>query len=241
MFNNVGNNNSNSKNVNTKIRTFYGETACLQLSFWNENVSIKINPLQGVSSDGIRQYDYTRRANTALTADKCIALAEKIEEVILPAIEKVKKEKKLEAPVNTGLQVGNKGSAIFVEYKNDDKNIPYLYLTVYTNIGQDGKAPKDGVYSYKFAKINTVDNYDPENGTGTDDSVDAEFMFFYEKIKNITDVSGTAAHSINMDIDNKASSGNRGSGNNNFSNNSNTSQNYSAPVNDFNMNEGLPF
>ena len=241
MFNNSGNN-SNNKNVNTKIRTLYGETACLQLAYWNENISIKVNPLQSVNAEGMRQYDYSRRASTALSTDKCAALAAKIEEVIFPAIQQVKKDKKLDNPVNTGLHVGNKGSAIFVEYKNDDNDVPSLYLTVYTNIGQDGKAPKDGVYSYKFSKVDTIDNYDPETGTGTDDSVDAEFMFFYEKIKNITDISGAAAHSINVDMDSKTNAGNRSNNNNNFSNNNNnTSSNYSAPVNDFNMDGGLPF
>lgn len=238
MFGNQ-NNNSANKNVNTKVRTLYGETACMQLSFWNENISIKINPLQGVSSEGIRQYDYTRRANTALTMDKCIALATKIREVIFPVMAKVKQDKKLTAPVSTGLSVGNKGSSLMIEYKNDDKNNPYVYLTLYTNIGQDGKAPKDGVYSYKFSKVNTVDNYDPEKGTGTDDSVDAEFMFFYEKIKNIADIAGTAAHSVNMDTELKAAMGAKNGGGG-FSNNNNTPSNYSAPVSDFSGFGGEP-
>lgn len=243
MFGNTGNNNNNDRSTNTKIKTFFGDLSCLQLAYWNENLSIKINPLQGVSADGIRQYDYTRRANTALTPDKCIALKEKIDEKILSKMKEVKEKGTLDAPVNTGVSVGNKGIAVFIEYKNDENEKPYVYLTIYTNIGQDNKAPKDGVYSYKFAKVNAVDDYDPESGTGTDSYVDAEFLFFYDKLKNIADICGTAAHSVNVDNSFKSTAPRNNGGNYSSYNNQNSqasNNNYSAPVSSFN-DEEFPF
>lgn len=205
MFGGLGGsqNNNGTPSVNTKIRTMYGDTACMQLSYWNENISIRINPLSGVNEQGIRQYDYNRRGSTALTTDKCMALAEEIKNKILPEIEKVKTTNKLEKAISVGLTVGKQGSAFFIEYKEDDKGTPCLYATLYTNIGQDNKAPKEGVYSYKFTKTTVVDNYDPESGTGTESTTEAEFLYFYEKLKSMPDVQGTAAHSTVMDNTNK--------------------------------------
>lgn len=238
MFGNVGNNNSNDRSINTKIKTFFGEISCLQITYWNENISLKINPLQGVTPDGLRQYDYNRRANTALTSEKCIALADKIKKNILPKIEEVQKTGILDKPINVGVSVGTKGSAIFIEYKNDENNTPYLYLTVYTNIGQDNKAPKDGIYSYKFAKINVIEDYNPDDGSGKDSFIDAEFLFFYDKIKNISDICGTAAHSVNMDSTFKSSNtkNNYSSFNSNNINSTSNNNNYSAPVSSFDSN-----
>lgn len=244
MFGNTGNNNRNEVSVNTRIRTFYSDISCLQLSYWNENMSIKINPLQSVTAEGIRQYDFNRRANTALTSDKAIALQTEIEKKLLPEIEKVKQTGKLEAPVNVGLPVGNKGSAIFFEYKNDEKEEPSVYLTIYTNIGQDNVAPKDGVYSYKFNKVKLIDNYDPENGTGTDSYVESEFLFVYNKLKTIADVFGNAAHSVNSEKAYHGNSNNYQRGGYNANSNSTPQQqassSYSAPVSSFDVSE-LPF
>ena len=232
MFGNVGNNNTNERNTNTKIKSFFGELSSLQLTYWNENISIKINPLTGVNADGIRQYDYNRRASTALTQEKCIAIADGIKKKILPLIEsKVVPEK----PVSVGVSVGTKGSAICVEYKKDDKEIPSAFLTIYTNIGADGKAPQDGIFTYKFAKTTVSEDYDPETGESTDVTVEAEFLFFYEKIKNISDVIGTAAHSVNNDAAyKKPSTGNYNSTSNN------SGGNYSAPVTNY-TGDNFPF
>lgn len=193
-FSGNGQNNSNTPNVTTKIRSLYSDTACMQLSYWNENLSIRINPMIGINEQGIRQYDYNRRGSTALTSEKCTALAAKIKEIILPEIEKVKKTNKLEKPINVGLVVGQRGSSFFIEYKPDDSGKPSVYATLFTNVGQDNKAPKDGVYTYKFIKTTVIDNYDPESGTGTESVEEAEFMFFYEKLKNLAMLQATIAH-----------------------------------------------
>lgn len=247
MFGGLGNNQNNNNgapNINTKIRTLFGDISCLQLTYWNENLSIRINPLMSINEQGIRQYDYNKRGITALTADKCLALSEKIKSVILPAIYKVYTTNVLDKPLNVGFSVGNKGTAFFIEYKPDNKGVPSLYATLYTNMSQDNKAPQDGVYSYKFTKTPTVDNYDPETGTGSYGFVEAEFMFFYDKIRTIADVFGTAAHSKSMDRANRPSNNNNGNGGFNNGGNSkfnNAPQNnYTAPVSNFDPND-LPF
>lgn len=252
MFGTNSGNNNNDVNVNTKIRTFFGEISCLQMTYWNDKISIKINPLQSVNADGIRQYDFNRRANTALSGDKCIALREKIVEKILPEMEKVKKGNSLEKPVNVGVSVGTNGSGIFIEYKNNDKGKPSAFLTVFTSVGQDNKANPEGTFSYKFEQIPVIENYNSDTGEGSISYIESEFLFFFDKIKNIADVSGSSAHSNNLE---NAYKSNRKQGssysnynnpsNNSFGNNnqgfgnSNTNNN-TAQLETYNMDD-LPF
>ena len=234
-----GYNNTNTKNVTTRIRTYYSDISSLQLSHWNENISIRINPLKEITPEGIRTYDYTRKASTALTADKSLALSKEIEEKILPKIKEYKETGIFNGPVNAGVSVGNKGSAIFISYEKDDKDIPYVFITIYMNIDPEKNiAPADSKFSYKFAKVTVIENYNPETGEGTEVQIDGEFLFFYEKIKNIVDTFGSIPHSINNENAYKAEVSTR-SNNKNFSNN-NGQQNYNAPVNNFNDNE-FPF
>ena len=252
LSNNYGanNNSNNTKNVTTRIKTLYGDTASLQLSYWNENLSIKINPLMSVDASGLRQYDYNRRATTAFTTEKAEAMCKKIKKKILTKIEEIEDGGTLDETINVGVSVGTKGSAIFVRYANDENSIPSVYLDVYTNIGEDGKAPKDGIYSYKFNKTEVMDSYDPETGEGHKVITESEFEFFFKKLDTLSDVVGTAAHSVALENDYKSSypSNNNSGYQNNYNNNnyqqpSNTSTNnsgYSASVTEFNE-SAFPF
>lgn len=235
-----GQNNNNDRSINTRIKTFFSNLSCMQMSYWNDNLSLRISPCSGTNPDGIRQYNYNQKISTAISGEKCLALYNKIKETIIPALDVYKKDKTFEKPINVGVQVNNKGSAVFIELKKDEKDIPYVFLTMYTNIGQDNKAPKEGVYSYRFNKTIIVTDYDPENGTGTDEYIDAEFAFFCEKLKTMPDINGTAAHSVNTNAAYKTQSPSSG-GFQNSQQQQNTSQNnYSAPVSSFDS-EDFPF
>ena len=257
MFsNNYGSNNNsnNTRNVTTKIKTFYGDTASLQLSYWNENLSIKINPLINVDASGLRQYDYNRRVSTAFTPEKAEAMCKKIKKKIISKIEEVEDGGTLDEVINVGVSVGTKSSAVFVKYAKDENDIPSVYLVVYTNIGEDGKAPKEGIYTYKFNKTEIMDSYDPETGEGNKVIVESEFMFFFKKLDTLSDMVATTAHSITLDNDYKNSynnnnnsygNNNHGGYSNNYQQSSNSSANtnsggYSAPVSDFNE-SAFPF
>jgi hypothetical protein len=208
----------------------------LQLAYWNENLSIRLSPVAGFGSDGVRQYNFNARATTAITVDKSIALVKKIDEIIMPAIENAKASGKLDKPVNTGLTVGAKGSAIFVELKEDKDKVPTVFLTIYTNINaENNTAPSDGVFSYPFAKTQIVTGYDSETGAATTDTVESEFEFFVEKLRELPKISSNVSHAINLDNAYKAMyrsayqnrNGNGGDGSN--GNNGNGSG-YNAPM-----------
>ena len=222
-------------NVNTKVRTFYSDISCLQLTYWNENLSIRISPVNGVGTDGVRQYNYNMRAATAITVDKAIALKKKIDEVIMPALDEVKKTNTLANPVNVGMSVGNKGSALFIELRNNAEGVPTVSLVLYTNIdAESNKAPADGVYSYPFAKTTMITGYDAETGAATTDTVESEFEFFVSKLDVMSKISTNVAHSVNLENAYKAVAkanyqARNGQGGFNNANNGNDSG-YSAPM-----------
>lgn len=232
MFTNTQNNNTGDKNINTRITTLYGDISSLQLAYWNDKISIKINPLLSVSPEGLRQYDYTRRANTAITQEKCLALVDNVEKIIIPKIES---NEPITENINIGVTVGTKGSAIYIEYKNDENGVPSTYLTMYSNIDPNtNKAPSDGIYSYKFTKIQVISGYNNETGESeSSKSVESEFLFFIDKLRTMPQICGTAAHSINMDNTNKYTS--KSNFNTSYQNNQpqTNNNNYSAPISDF--------
>ena len=64
MFGNVPNNNSNRQSVNTRSVVLYGEVSCLTVTWWDDKMSLKINPLLNVDSEGKRNYDTEKRVLT---------------------------------------------------------------------------------------------------------------------------------------------------------------------------------
>lgn len=231
MFGNTNYNNSNaSKNNNstsTQIRTFFGDLSCFQISYWDDKISLKINPLASVSSEGIRQYDYNRKIQTALTTDKCIALSKTIEKTVLPAI-----ESKTDVSIGTILSK----TAIAINGKKEDKDYN-IYFTIYPLIEDSNKnlkIDKPNAYIYKFNKTNILLDFNNDSGEGKEEQVHSEFLYLYSKLKHIANISGDVPHAINVNNNNKAKINTQSTQSNG------TQQNYSAPVSSFNM-DNFPF
>ena len=126
MFGNTGNfgynNNINQfqeKMITSPIKMFFGETTCLRLRYWNDNISIQIHPLMMISEEGIKKYDMNKKGATALTSDKCFALKAGIDRTILPKIKEVKEKYKVPASKIKNIERGNRyfGDWIF-KYHN---------------------------------------------------------------------------------------------------------------------------
>ena len=207
MFGNVGNfsynNNNNNqfqeKSVETTIRMFFGETSCLKMHYWNENLSLRINPLLHVSEEGIRKYDMNKNGKSALTPDKCFALRSGIEKTILPKIKEVKETGKLDESVNVAVTTNGKeiSNKIVVEYKNDENGIPFLYLHLCLGVpNATGIAQEANTYTYKFNKAELEENYNPVDGSSTKSTEEVEFNFFYEKIKCHAAIQGVVEQGV---------------------------------------------
>jgi len=215
-------NNNKIDNVNTNIKTFFGDTASLQLSYWSDKISIKINPIQNVSSEGLRQYDYNKRIQTALTVENTTALANAIGKYILPRLDANNQDNGKEISVSV------KGQKILTTFSYKKENgTDNVYLTL-TPVNTDGSYDTTNAYTYKF-NTNTIVIDAITNEPKTETSY-SELLFVYNKFKNFVNVLGDSAHSINLDNSFKA---NRSANFNTQSNQSNTQNDYNAPVSSF--------
>lgn len=191
MFGNSYNNN-NEVSVNTRATTLYSDLSCLQLGFWNTNLSLKVNPIVSIGEDGARKYDFDKRISTALTQEKSAAMLNDIDDMIIPEIKKVESGEKLKGMVSISYPVG-KGSVVSVEYKEDEKTgTPSTFLTLYRNIKADNTS--DEVYSYQFNKSPAVKNYDATKGSGDEFMKEAEFFAFVGILRSLPELLGASYH-----------------------------------------------
>lgn len=149
--------------VNTRGLSFFNnesalESSTMQLGYWNEMVSLRINPaLPEDKQTETNKFDYDVNISTALTLDKAITLKKAVDEDILPAFNE-KRE------VSKGVPVGG-NSVISVGVKVvDDK--PEAFLAIYKSLDGDTKKPGD-MLVYNFRTVYTVDDYNPETGEYT--------------------------------------------------------------------------
>lgn len=237
MFGNT-NNNSNEVSVNTRIVTWYSDLSCLQIGCWNDKLSIKLNPIINIDEEGVRKYDFEKRISTAISQEKATILVDSLKKDVIPVIESISKGGRLENKIGAGFGVG-KNSALFIEYDNDEKGTPSLYLVIYRDIRSDKTS--DEVYRYKFNKTELVKNYNHKTGTGEELMSESEFFIFYRLLENLSDILGLSYHG--SEYQNEYSS--RKNKNNNYKGNSNSNQNYnqqySAPTTNYDEDDELPF
>lgn len=243
MFGNTSNN-TNDVSVNTRAVTLYSDLSCLQLGFWNDKLSVKINPIVSIDDDGARKYDFEKRINTAISQEKCASILDDIIENIMPAIRKSEESKEVEEEVSIAYPVG-KSCALAIEFKQDVKTMkPAVYLSLYRNIKEDNTC--DETYSYKFNTSESVKNYDPKTGTGIELIKQTEFLSFVGILKTMPDVIGAAHHGSTYQEAFSTKRTNNYGNNNNYGgmNRQNTVQQqntqYSAPVSTTD-DEYLPF
>lgn len=235
---NTYNNNSRFSSVSatTRLKTFYGTLSQLTLSYWNDKLSIKMNPVSGRTAEGLLQYDFNKKFNSAISVDKATALAKQIKEVIIPEMNKYKEKGEFDKPVSVSVTT-SASVKIGVEYKMDGDK-PYAFLIGYSGVNEQGVAPADGIYTYRFEKIEIEKNYDAATGTSEKVLEDSEFDFFYEKLSSLSSVIGNASHSITYDKALQSSYAPQQTG---YQNQQQAPANtYQAPVSNFNPDE-LPF
>lgn len=187
MFNNQNNNENSDVSVNTRGVTFKNskgfEPSALELNFWNGNISLKMHPaLPEAQRTETRVFDYETSVSTALTPEKALLLANKIEKEILPALEANTKKA-------VGITVG--GNGLVVVSTNDGK--PYVAL--FKGLDENTKKPESGIH-YEFNNTFTVDEYDETTGSyNINEGNHTELNLFMNILKDsaIT-LSGITAH-----------------------------------------------
>lgn len=248
----MSNQTNNGININTTIKTFFGDLSSLNIGAWNNQLSIKLTPCTGVDGNGMRNYDQNRRANTALTPENAKTLKEGLDTVIKPILEKIKNGENVNLPVNVAVSMGSndKKNALLVEVKNDDKTgKPSVFLTLCQMLGMDNSADPQNIFSYKFGEKTYVSNYDYRTGSiGSEHTVESEFEVFYDMVANVSDILPMTAHGVkyvnalSAKFTPNTNSNNNSYGGNSYNANTYT-QSYEAPISSMMGSEdfGLPF
>lgn len=247
MFGRNNNQSNNGVNVNTTFKTFFSDLSSMTLGAWNGQISIRFTPCTGTDASGMRQYDQNRRANTALYPEKAITLKAGIDDVIIPALNKLKAGEEVELPTSVSVTMGSndKKNVLSVELNKDSNGKIRVYLRLYQMVKADNTVDPQNIFSYVFGENTYITNYDYRNGQyGGEHEVKSEWEVFYEILEKVTEILPISAHGtryLNQLSSRFSSGGNSGNNSGNLSFNSTPS--YEAPVSTFAGSEdfGLPF
>lgn len=191
---NTGNNNSRDVvNVNTRGIQFMNSEghfpSTLQVGYWNEMLSFKINPaLEKSQQTETKKFDYEKVISTAITLEKATILAEKIEREVLPAFYN-------NTEIFKGVPVGG-DSLVGVGTKNMDGEM-IAYFAIFKSLDENTKKPEVSMI-YEFRSGYTVDNYNPQTGEfSISKNIPSELILFMEVLKSArSGLTNAIAHSI---------------------------------------------
>lgn len=186
-YNNTNNQNGKGKSTNTTGYQFYNDEvqsvykSTLAIGYYDRFITIRINPsLPEEKKTNTSRYDYDTNVQTALTADKAMALLKGIEEKIYPAINNGKNRA-------VGVPVGADG-IVSVAYSADEG---ITTIGLFKGLDPETRKPKEHL-SYQFKPTMLVENYDPNSGEFTSENVDSEFMVFVGFLEKFVSEVGMA-------------------------------------------------
>ena len=214
MFFGRNNNNSGTINTNTTFITFYSDVSSLTISGWNDMIALRFLPAMGKDANGLTQYDKDKKISTSLKPNNSCALLKKIEKKIIPAYEKGEKAKAV--TVKTRSKEGL--NTITVSNKLDENGNPKFTLIFAGNVNENGIAEPANIIMYPFNSVETLEDYDPTVGGGTESTEEAEFFNFVEILKHRIDILGLNHHAAKHGNNLSKSYGNNNGGNQQSSN-----------------------
>jgi hypothetical protein len=230
---NNGNNGFNNQvNVTTRLYNSYSDTAALNVSAWNEQISIRLSPFRGKSPEGIRLYsqDNNECIQTALTMDNVSALLEGINDTIIPSLED-------KTPGVVAVMVGTMANKKIVAIDTDGTDVE---LTIYVGVDEENKAQEGNSIAHKFNKKEWISGYNPANGSGEIHESNADFTAFTKKLEEVYKLSSGVIHALKKQEAYKNSYS--GSNNKNYNNTSNSGYQASvANAGTSNMSDFIPF
>lgn len=179
------NNQNKAKSVNTNGFQFYNDEpnsvykSTLAVGYYDRFMSLRINPsLPEEKKTNSSRYDYETTVQTALTADKVMALLTGINEKIYPAINGGKNRA-------VGVPVGADG-IVSIAYLAEEG---LLTLGLYKGLDPETKKPKESL-SYQFKPTMIVENYDPQTGNFSTENIESEFVVFVGFLQKFVEAVG---------------------------------------------------
>lgn len=191
QLNNRNNNTRDAVNVNTRGIQFMNSESkffpsTLQFGFWNEMISLRINPaLDKSEQTDNKKFNYEETVNTAIILEKAVVLIKKIKEDILP---KYGKEETFR-----GVSIGG-NSLVGVGLKNvDDKVVSFL--AIHKGLDENTRKPQESIY-YEFKTSYTVNDYDEKTGEFTvEQDIPSELLLFVKALEaSVTALTNANAH-----------------------------------------------
>ena len=190
MFFGRNNNNNGTINTNTTFLTMYSDVSSLTISGWNDMIALRFLPAVGKDANGLTQYDKDKKVSTSLKPNNACALLKKIEKKVIPAYESGAKAKAV--TVKTKSKEGL--NTITLSYKLDEDGKPKFTLIFAGKVNENGIADPANIIMYPFNTTETLEDYDPTTGGGTEDTEESEFFNFVEILKHRIDILGLNHH-----------------------------------------------
>ena len=170
---------SREKNVNTEGAILYGDTAAIQLDYWNGSVSVKMFPIRPDGQEGETKYDYKNRIQTTISVEKACTIAKYIDELIIPAC-------KEGVAKSIGFQT-SKVNMIYISTGVEETGKVEPYISLFIEINESKVPSKMMTFKCRAERIFT--KYDKSNG-------DFEYFDSYEEA--LIAISAFFKNSINV-------------------------------------------
>ena len=191
-FNTQNNAKDNTISMNTRGYQFMNrngfDPSALTVGFWNEMLSLRINPaLEPSKQTESKVFDYDKAVSTSLTLEKITTLLYGITKVVLPAIE-AKEDKSVAISVSgdTLVAVGT-GKRLTGDIRP--------FLAIHKSLNPDTKKPEMSIF-YEFKTSDTINDYNESTGEyNLCKGIQSELILFVELLKSaIIGLSNATAH-----------------------------------------------
>lgn len=195
FFGNNGNGHfgGNTQSVNTGIHSYYCDTCSMSIGCWDDKFSIKYMPALERNDRGMMTYDKDNRISTSLSLVKAGVLVKKYTKKLLPMI--LGNAEK--APVSFGVPIrsNNAGNCILgIEYSQDEGSDNYSTYLIFARNIDNGVCQPSNLIKFKFNKVESVEDFDPLNGTGEVVMEEGEIMDFMQILKDRMMMTGLSSH-----------------------------------------------
>lgn len=186
--------------ANTNGYTYWNDDMQMNVSFFNNSMSISLTPAEIDPNTGKRTYTRKTASSGNLTIERITALSQIIQEEFIPAI-----NNNVEYLERAIAQNSNASNIIRLILKNEDdplvggRKVQNIYLELDLNLVD--RVPET-IVSYKFRKINGIfQNYDPKSGEFQpyEKEIHSQFIIFATALNEYIHLySGCVMHVLRM-------------------------------------------
>ena len=181
------------ENKRTEVKTFFSDTGMLNMTAIGESLAFKyFPPIAADDPNGTgRRFNMQMSVSIMFRIDNINGIATILTKDFTPIVMNVAKGEKLEKPLSVVVS-NSSGNALKVEYKPDENNVPYGYISVIKGINPETMEPaEDGsVYTIKLEK---------QKLKISDDKIiefDNQLLYFIKKLEALTYSMGSVPHAV---------------------------------------------